>query len=262
MNKKIQIGKRAFTTLFADHLRMLTDREKQRLKNSIRRYGVLIPIVVDEDDGIIDGIARADMSSELGLHSIPCDVRKHLTLDQKRELAISLNLSRRHLSIAEQEKIRHQRVQWALEKRRQTYSAQNIVNDENSDTDSIKTTAGIAPNRVDRDHQFVLLSALDSIGVFLEQYDDLAEIRPILAAAERARSSIAIEPSSKKVGGQALVILNRLQQGRVGSDELCRIVKKYTGRISELRKAGHVVRCLNKKLGIYALFVDDKEVGS
>ena len=45
-----------FTILFPDLLRPLTERELIDLRKSIRRRGVAVPIIVDEEDGgVIDG---------------------------------------------------------------------------------------------------------------------------------------------------------------------------------------------------------------
>jgi hypothetical protein len=55
---------------------------------------------------------------------------------------------------------------------------------------------------------------------------------PALPRADRVRLS-----------RQNQLILQRLQQGPATNDELSRISRKYTGRLSELRQAGYGVRC-------------------
>ena len=73
--------------------------------------------------------------------------------------------------------------------------------------------------------------------------------------AERARLS-----------NQCEVILGRLQSGRVSNGQLSLIALKYTNRISELRKQGHVIKVVARDYasGIvwYALFVDGLEVAA
>jgi len=41
-------------------------------------------------------------------------------------------------------------------------------------------------------------------------------------------------------------MLSRLRQGRVTNTELATMSLKYTGRISDLRKAGHDIRCVDR----------------
>lgn len=94
----IRVGKRVFTVLFPDLVRPLTERERQDLKNSIRSRGVLVPVVVDEHNGIIDGINRATIAAELK-YDFRVDVRPDMAPWQKVELAIALNADRRHLSV-------------------------------------------------------------------------------------------------------------------------------------------------------------------
>lgn len=61
--------------------------------------------------------------------------------------------------------------------------------------------------------------------------DQVEPIDPKLSAIERPR-----------LQGQNGVILDRLRQGPVTNDELSRIARKYTSRISDLRKAGYDIR--------------------
>jgi ParB-like chromosome segregation protein Spo0J len=56
-----------------------------------------VPIERDEEGEIIDGFNRAEICEELGIEC-PANIRKGLTETEKRELALSLNLTRRHLS--------------------------------------------------------------------------------------------------------------------------------------------------------------------
>lgn len=75
----------------------LSDDEYAALEKSIREHGVQVPIVVDENRSIIDGHHRKEIADRLG---IDCPRRFAMDLDdtQKRTLALSLNLDRRHLS--------------------------------------------------------------------------------------------------------------------------------------------------------------------
>src|SRR5690349_15326101 len=97
---QILIGDRPLTLLFPDLLRPLTQGEREYLTDSIQAHGIQVAIKVDEDDGVIDGGHRLSIACELGLprEQIPMELVEGLTLDQKRELALSLNTARRQLS--------------------------------------------------------------------------------------------------------------------------------------------------------------------
>lgn len=60
------------------------------------------------------------------------------------------------------------------------------------------------------------------------------------------------DPERVRLNRQCQAILERLQRGRATNDELSKISRKYTGRISELRQAGHNVVCLSvdRKTGL------------
>lgn len=75
----------------------LSDDEYQSLEDSIREHGVQVPIVIDENRSIIDGHHRAEIAERLGIEC-PRKFALDLTDEQKRTLALSLNLDRRHLS--------------------------------------------------------------------------------------------------------------------------------------------------------------------
>lgn len=75
----------------------LSDEQYDALRTSIDEQGVLVPIVVDEDGAVIDGRHRKKIAAELG-RECPIEVAHGLTLSEKRELAITLNASRRHLT--------------------------------------------------------------------------------------------------------------------------------------------------------------------
>lgn len=47
----------------------------------------------------------------------------------------------------------------------------------------------------------------------------------------------------RRLMGQNAAILARLQQGPATTSELATIALKYTGRLSDLRAAGYVIKC-------------------
>lgn len=75
----------------------LSDDEYAALEKSIREHGVQVPIVVDENDSVVDGHHRKEIAERLGAQ---CPRRSAMGLDeaQKRTLALSLNLDRRHMT--------------------------------------------------------------------------------------------------------------------------------------------------------------------
>jgi ParB-like nuclease domain len=77
----------------------LSESEYAALEADIREHGVEVPVVVDEFDNVIDGYHRAEIAHHVGI-DCPKDVRVGLTEEEKRRLALKLNLNRRHLDSA------------------------------------------------------------------------------------------------------------------------------------------------------------------
>lgn len=75
----------------------LSAEEHQELYEDIKANGVMVPIVVDEDEVIVDGHHRAKIAAELG---IPCpeEIITGKSEAEKRGMAFGLNLKRRHLN--------------------------------------------------------------------------------------------------------------------------------------------------------------------
>jgi len=76
----------------------LTDAEYAELKADIAKRGVLVPVEYDEDENIIDGHHRVKACLELGVIAWPRLVRRGLSEDEKKSIALVLNLARRHLT--------------------------------------------------------------------------------------------------------------------------------------------------------------------
>jgi hypothetical protein len=81
----------------------LSPSEVAELRESIRKHGIRVPILVDSDGQVIDGHHRAELAAELG---VPCpeQVATGTTADL-RSLAYTLNLVRRHLTREEKRKL-------------------------------------------------------------------------------------------------------------------------------------------------------------
>jgi ParB-like chromosome segregation protein Spo0J len=71
--------------------------EEAALRADIRIRGVIVPVVVDEDDEILDGHHRAAIAKDEGLE-YPVVVLRGLDEAGKIEYILALNLARRHIS--------------------------------------------------------------------------------------------------------------------------------------------------------------------
>lgn len=103
-----------FTAQFADLLRPMTSEERAYLTESVREDGIKTPILIDETNGLIDGINRLSIAVELDLHPIevPFKVMAGLSPDEKRRIALSLNTARRHLTGEEIHQARTNADKW------------------------------------------------------------------------------------------------------------------------------------------------------
>lgn len=75
----------------------LSDDEYAALEKSIIEHGIQVPILVDENKSVIDGHHRKEIADRFGI-DCPRRFAMDLTDEQKRTLALSLNLDRRHLN--------------------------------------------------------------------------------------------------------------------------------------------------------------------
>jgi hypothetical protein len=126
----VQVGERTFTILFPDLAPPLSDHEIARLRRSIRKHGVRVPVVVDENDGVIDGANRLRLAAKLGEANVPVEVHPGLTEQQKIELAYSLNEDRRQLHEVALQAMRKERIARIARLRRQGLSTREIAEQE------------------------------------------------------------------------------------------------------------------------------------
>jgi hypothetical protein len=87
-----------YTCPYADLLPPHTPEGRSSLEADIRdRCGVVVPVVVDGQNNVLDGHLRLEIAAALDL---PCPIMlvPCLTEKDKRDLALDLNLHRRHLS--------------------------------------------------------------------------------------------------------------------------------------------------------------------
>jgi hypothetical protein len=101
---EVRIGNRVYRAPYVHLVRPLTPEEEAALRQSIVEHGITHPIVVTEDDVVLDGYHRLRIARELGLapSTIPTTVVPGLDEDGRATLAITLNFARRQLSTDEQ----------------------------------------------------------------------------------------------------------------------------------------------------------------
>ncbi len=78
----------------------LAPEERQALADDIAARGIVVPVVVDQHSRVIDGHNRQAIATELGIEC-PTEVRQVADDDEAAELALTLNLARRHLTRAQ-----------------------------------------------------------------------------------------------------------------------------------------------------------------
>lgn len=81
-----------------------TLEEYRALVESIAANGVQVPILVDEVGHVVDGHYRKHIAKQLGIHC-PTQVMPGLTDAEKFAMALTLNVDRRHLSVAQRREL-------------------------------------------------------------------------------------------------------------------------------------------------------------
>lgn len=109
--EKVRVGGKTYRLIFRDLLPAMEARQWSDLIEDVRaRRAVLVNPVIDEYGNVIDGIHRlraaAELEAEYGiLVCISFDVKPGLSDDEKRDLALAMNLHRRHLGRLERQTI-------------------------------------------------------------------------------------------------------------------------------------------------------------
>jgi hypothetical protein len=93
------IGNSTFYISYSRSIPDLSESEFEALSQDIACKGILVPVIVDENNHIIDGEHRLRVAQKLNLKDIPIQVRPGLTDQDKWQLAQDLNLHRRHLTM-------------------------------------------------------------------------------------------------------------------------------------------------------------------
>lgn len=74
------------------------------LRESIRRWGVIVPVVRDQDGRLVDGHQRTRIARELGL-AVPTREVEVANREEADALGVSLNIDRRHLTVEQRKEI-------------------------------------------------------------------------------------------------------------------------------------------------------------
>src|SRR5262245_60633492 len=75
----------------ARNVRSVDPAHVRRIMNSIAAVGFVDPILIDQDNNILDGVTATEAAKELGLSTIPCVRAAHLTTREKRAVRLALN---------------------------------------------------------------------------------------------------------------------------------------------------------------------------
>ena len=70
--------------------RQITTKQYNDLKQSIKKFGLVDPIIINNDNTIIGGHQRFKIMQELAGENVPCVVL-HLSKEEERELNVRLN---------------------------------------------------------------------------------------------------------------------------------------------------------------------------
>jgi len=70
--------------------RRMTNKQYEDLKNSLEKFGLIDPIIINSDNTVIGGHQRLKIVRELGASEVPT-VRVNLSKEDERELNIRLN---------------------------------------------------------------------------------------------------------------------------------------------------------------------------
>ena len=77
-------------------LPVLTEAEYAALKADIEAHGILVPVIVDAEGLVLDGVHRTRIAEELGI-DVPVSQMGQVSEERKMHLAVGLNMRRRHL---------------------------------------------------------------------------------------------------------------------------------------------------------------------
>ena len=73
------------------NVRMIEPAHVRELANSMALLGFTVPVLIDNEGTILDGVTRVEAAKLLGLATIPCIVADHLTASERKLLRVAAN---------------------------------------------------------------------------------------------------------------------------------------------------------------------------
>lgn len=87
---KIETVKISDLTFAEYNPRIMSKHDAEALKNSLKEYGFVDPVVINKDGTIIGGHMRVAAAEQIGMTEVPC-VRLDLTKEKEKALNLALN---------------------------------------------------------------------------------------------------------------------------------------------------------------------------
>jgi uncharacterized protein YerC len=155
--KTIEIAGRKFVCTLSDRFRRHSDDEREVMRESVRRFGVLNLVrlyhdeELDDPNCVLDGEGRLEIAAEVGADVDTIHMGR-LTREQAYELAKAFNDHRRH---EDPETIRRRRLERVAEMRADGKSIRTIADEEGvsktqveRDLDQLSRGGTVAPEKV------------------------------------------------------------------------------------------------------------------
>lgn len=76
---------------YENNARTHSDEQIDKLKNSLKEFGFINPVIIDENNMILVGHGRVMAGKELGIFEVPCIRINHLSEDKKRAYILADN---------------------------------------------------------------------------------------------------------------------------------------------------------------------------
>jgi ParB-like chromosome segregation protein Spo0J len=165
------------------------------LAKSLERYGLLHPIVIDDQDTLIAGGRRLEAAKQLGWQEIDCRLYGSLTDTERREIELEENLQRKDLTAYERSKTLVTLAETAAEADRETHSEIERVSGSRGPTKEpgslsrVAERTGKAPSQISEARQHVV--AVEHYPQLIDQPQSTALD---FAAAVKDQPELATQP--------------------------------------------------------------------
>ena len=101
----VTIDGTTFSFAYSNLLPPLSDPEYYDLRDDIADRGVQVAVITDEYGNVIEGKHRMLAAAETGRTDVPTEVKAGMTDHEKKQLALDLNLKRRHLTTEQRQEV-------------------------------------------------------------------------------------------------------------------------------------------------------------